>query len=72
MQFDKNSLRNANVYTAIALSFLFMLLSGLIPNNPMIFSIKNQALRYLITSIFLLGAGSSLVFILTRVIKRRE
>ena len=69
-QFDKNSLRNPNVYTAIALSFLFMLLSGLIPNNPMIFSIKNQALRYLITSIFLLGAGSSLVFILTRVIKR--
>lgn len=70
MQFDKNSLRNPNVYTAIALSFLFMLLSGLIPNNSMIFSIKNQALRYLITSIFLLGAGSSLVFILTRVIKR--
>ena len=70
MQFDKNSLRNPNVYTAIALTFLFMLMSGLIPNNPFIFSIKNTMLKFFITSIFLLGAGSSLVFIITRVLKQ--
>ena len=69
MQFDKQSLRNPNIYTAISLTFLFMLMSGLIPNNPFIFNIKNQALKYFVTSLFLLGAGSSLVFIITRVIK---
>lgn len=70
MQFNKDSLRNPNVYTAFALIFVFMWFSGLLPNNPIPINVNNNILKLLITLISLLGAGSSLAFILTRVIKR--
>lgn len=69
MQFDKNSLRNPNIYTAFALIFVFMWFSGLLPSNPIPMNVNSNILKLLITLISLLGAGSSVVFIITRTFK---
>ena len=70
IKFEKDSLRNPNIYSAFALIVVFMYFSGLLPNNPSPINVNGNLLKTFIMLVSLLGAGSSLAFIITRVIKR--
>lgn len=70
MQINKNIFRNPNIYTATSLILVFIYLSGLLPGNPMPISITNPALNFLTILIFIMGAGSSLAFILMKLFGR--
>lgn len=69
MAINKESFRNPNVYTAFALTILFLLMTGLIPGNKFIFNIGNSLLKFLVVSMFLIGASSSAVFIISKIFK---
>ncbi|MEK6884595.1 MAG: hypothetical protein AABY22_33490 [Nanoarchaeota archaeon] len=60
--------RNLNLYTALALVITFMYLGGFLPNIPSPLKVTNPVLNIIIIIIYLIGAGASLLFIITRIV----
>jgi len=69
METQKGYWKNPNIYTALGLVIVFLYFSGLPPGVTSPIQINIALLDYLLKSIFLLAAISSIIFIFQKVVK---